>query len=354
MSREIRREAGEIGIVVTYRALNHAPPALSARPWAFAVLFFLLTGCATESGLHTDAGSEQHQDADQGQLQPDDPQQEIAANVPDTDIFVFRIDPQSSELVMAFDANVTNRAGYDNQPSYLPGTNDFVFSSIQDGVQSDVYEYQESTRSIVQRTETPLSEYSPTPLPDGGFSSVVVEGDGTQRLWRFTPLGRALAPIRADVTGVGYHAWLPKEQLALFIVDEPLMHLDIVGVSDDSAYTLAVNPGRSLHARPGAGSLSFVQHFEGENSRLMNWDGTRIETLISLPENVEDIAWLPDGRALTVADKQLLVWKPGSDSWIVATDLSRFLPGDVTRLAVNDAATRLAIVSSKTPAGEGG
>ena len=279
----------------------------------------------------------------------DDPQQDIASAVPDTDIFVFKIDPDSAQIVRSFDANVTNRAGYDNQPSYLPGSNNFVFSSILDGRQSDVYEYQEDSKALVQRTATALSEYSPTPLASGGFSSVVVEADGTQRLWRFSPTGRALAPIREDVTGVGYHAWLADNQLALFIVDEPLMHLDVVDASDSLRYTLAVNPGRSLHARPGTNTLSFVQHLEGEAARLMNWDGTRIEALVTMPEGVEDLTWLPDGRALTVANGQLLVWTPGAKGWQSRFNFGTRFPGEVTRLAVNDRATRLAIVSSMTP-----
>ncbi len=334
------------------QAIFHKVPVFTKRLAAISVLLLALNACVSSpadkpvsdtSVATTGSVSSGPQDDDS------DAQQDIASNVPDTDIFVFLIDPGSAQIVTSFDANVTSRVGYDNQPSYLPGTNNFVFSSILDGRQSDVYEYQEKTRSLTQRTRTELSEYSPTPLADGGFSSVVVEGDGTQRLWRFTPLGRALAPIRGDVTGVGYHAWLPGDQLAVFIVDEPLMHLDVVGVSDDSGYTLAVNPGRSLHARPGSGSLSFVQQFSGESGRLMDWDGSNLKALIRMPKGVEDITWLPDGRALTVAEHNLLVWSPETASWQVVFDLSSYLPGEVTRLAVNDSATRLAIVSSMTP-----
>ncbi len=278
-----------------------------------------------------------------------DPQQDIASAVPDTDIFVFHIDQGSSQIVVSFDANVTSRNGYDNQPGYIPGTNDFLFSSILDGRQSDVYRYSEASGKLTQLTRTDLSEYSPTSLTGGGFSTVVVEADGTQRLWLYNQSGVATKPVRGDVTGVGYHTWLPNDQLAVFIVDEPLMHLDVVGVTGEARYTLAVNPGRSLHARPGTESLSFVQHRDNEISRLMNWDGTKVEFLVNMPEGVEDMTWLPDGRALTVAGGQLMVWTPGSTQWVTQKDLSNILPGEVTRLAVNSTATRLAVVSSMSP-----
>ncbi len=312
------------------------------------LLLIALAGCAS-GPLEKPVSAVEQADASDSQDEDSDAQQAIASAVPDTDVFVFKINPDTPEIVQSFDANVTRRPGYDNQPSFLPGSNDFIFSSILDGRQSDVYVYRERSRSLKQLTRTEVSEYSPTPLADGGFSSVVVEADGTQRLWHYALSGSPQKPIRGDVTGVGYHAWLPGDQLALFIVDEPLMHLDVASVVDTTVYTLAVNPGRSLHRRPGTDSLSFVQHMEGEPSRLMSWDGARLEVLARMPEGVEDIAWLPDGRALTVADQTLLVWSADSPNWQAVIDLGEYLPGEVTRLAVNDAATRLAIVSNMAP-----
>ncbi|MEM7081861.1 MAG: hypothetical protein AAF465_03940 [Pseudomonadota bacterium] len=287
-------------------------------------------------------------DAVADEASTDDAQQAIAATVPDTDIFVFVINPATDAIATRFLANVTQRAGYDNQPAYVPGTNDFLFASILDGRQSDVYRFHSRDRSLSQVTSTSLSEYSPTPI-DSGFSAVVVEGDGTQRLWRYDALGEADVPIREDVTGVGYHAWLPDDQLALFVVDQPLMHLDVVTVQSTERYVLTVNGGRSLHRRPDTGTLSFVQHLPGAPSRLMDWNGSELTFLVDMPVDVEDLTWLPDGRALTVVDGKLLSWSPGDESWQAHADLSTYLPGTVTRLAVNDTATRLAIVSSMPP-----
>ncbi len=334
----------------TDKAIFEDVPGYCLHCVAAFVVVFALGACAAGPAASTSPETAQAKAAESGDDDDDDdPQQAIATSVPDTDIFVFHIDPALPEIVQSFDANVTRRLGYDNQPSYLPGTNDFIFSSILDGTQSDVYLYREATRTLIQRTRTAISEYSPTPLMDGGFSSVVVEEDGTQRLWRYSASGVAKEPVREDVTGVVYHAWLPGDLLALFIVDQPLMHLDVVGVNDTSRYTLAVNGGRSLHRRPGTDSLSFVQHLEGERSRLMKWDGVKLETLATMPEGVEDITWLPDGRALTIAEHRLLVWTPGASDWQAVFNLAEYLPGEVTRLAVNDAATRLAIVSGMTP-----
>lgn len=325
-----------------------------ARPLENVLLLafsLLLASCVTgEPSITTDAiDSKQSKTSPDADQTAEDAQEAIASAVPDTDIFVFHIDPDTAEIVTGFQANVTQRAGYDNQPKYLPGGNSFLFSSILDGRQSDVYRYDDAREQLVQVTSTAVSEYSPTPRPDGSFSAVVVEEDGTQRLWTYTGGGEGANAIRGDVTGIGYHAWL-DEQLAVFIVSEPLMHLDVIGASDTSRYTLAVNPGRSLHALPDGNGFSFVQHLENESSRLNSWDGERIQWLANMPEGVEDMTWLPDGRALTVSNGHLMVWSDDARSWRQAADLSTWLPGEVTRLAINDAATRLAIVSQMSKA----
>ncbi|MFK8030396.1 MAG: hypothetical protein AB8G18_09155 [Gammaproteobacteria bacterium] len=331
--------------MLTLSRLAFTVPHQPVKAVCFGLILSLMCSCAV---VETPDSTADTQPATQAVKDDNDsdPQAAIASDVPDTDIFVFQIDLAAAQLVVSFDANVTSRAGYDNQPGYIPGTNDLLFSSILDGRQSDVHRYVESSGVLTQITTTELSEFSPTPLAQGGFSAVVVEEDGTQRLWRYAESGNAVESIRGDVTGVGYHAWLKNDQLGLFIVDEPLMHLDVAGVSDTSRYTLAVNPGRSLHARPVTETLSFVQHREGELSRLMDWDGEKVTALVDMPEKVEDMTWLPDGRAITISNGKLLAWATGDKQWQEVADLSAYLPGDVTRLSVNDSGTRLAVVSS--------
>ena len=86
---------------------------------------------------------------------------------------------------------MTNRAGYDSQPYFLPDSSGFLFASIGDDGQADVYSYDLSSGAVARLTDTPESEFSPTPMTDGGFSTVRVEMDQAQRLWAFDNDGEA-------------------------------------------------------------------------------------------------------------------------------------------------------------------
>src|SRR5206468_3714365 len=100
--------------------------------------------------------------------------------VPSTDIYLYRLSrslvPFRQRLI-----NITNRPGYDNQPSFDGPA--ILYTSIRNG-QADIYRFEDGIHAPV--TSTPESEYSAALTPDGNAITVVrVERDSTQRLWRF-------------------------------------------------------------------------------------------------------------------------------------------------------------------------
>ena len=114
--------------------------------------------------------------------------------------------------------NISNSPGYDNQPSFTPDGAAVLFTSVRGerkpdpansaATGSDIYRYDIAPARLSQVTNTPEAEYSPTVTPDGRHISVIrVEGDGTQRLWRFTIEGTQPELVLRDVKPVGYHAW---------------------------------------------------------------------------------------------------------------------------------------------------
>src|ERR671914_787333 len=136
---------------------------------------------------------------------------------PGTDIWLARLDASGA---ISQPVNITNRPGYDNQPAFTPDGKVLLFTR-RDGEQTDIWAYDLTTRSseLSRITNTPESEYSPTVTPDGtGISVIRVEADGAQRLWRFTRDGQSPTLVLTNVKPVGYHAWGPDGQLALFIL----------------------------------------------------------------------------------------------------------------------------------------
>src|SRR5919112_256218 len=106
------------------------------------------------------------------------------------DIFVVDVRAARGKLEFGQPANITNRAGYDNQPSFLPDGASLLYTSQREDNQTDIYRYDFKTGQSARLTATPEGEYSPTLMPGGKFFSVIrVESDKTQRLWKFPLAG---------------------------------------------------------------------------------------------------------------------------------------------------------------------
>ncbi|MGZ5303477.1 MAG: TolB family protein, partial [Bacteroidia bacterium] len=142
--------------------------------------------------------------------------------LPDTDIFICDVELKNGKYSFTNLKNITSREGYDNQPSFIDN-NTILYTSIRQDKQADIYKYDLKTGKITQVTNTPEDEYSPTLMPDGKhISTVRVEKDSTQRLWKF-PLANPndFSLVLRDVKGVGYHEWINDSMIALFMLGEP-------------------------------------------------------------------------------------------------------------------------------------
>jgi Tol biopolymer transport system component len=283
----------------------------------------------------------------QASPQPAPPQPAVPP--PATEVYVATIEPSSDgNMTVGSPANVSNHAGYDNQPFFVRGGEALLFTSMRDGKQTDVYEYAFASRALKQLTSTRESEYSPTPAPGGRISVIRVESDATQRLWAFPAAGGDASLILSDVKPVGYHAWADDTTLVLFVLGEPAS-LRVADTKTGKAETIAERPGRCLARTPG-GRVSFVQKRAGKDPwQIMELDvATRKATPVTQTlDGREDYAWLPDGRLLMAAGSAIYLW--GRDSrvkvWQVIADLSSDGIGNITRLAVSPDGRRLAFVA---------
>ena len=276
---------------------------------------------------------------------------------PDTEIFLAPLSMERGALKIGTPRNISNSAGYDNQPSFTPDGGAILFASARGGAATDIYRFDLATGAVRQVTATPESEYSPTVMPDGRHISVVrVEADGTQRLWRFALDGSQPALVLPDVKPVGYHAWIDDRRLALFVLGEPPT-LQVVDSRGGRPELVAKDIGRSLHRIP-KGGLSFVQIDQAAGGpsptlTIMEFDGeARVARRLiqAMPGTTEaDLAWTPDGTLLMARGGTLYMWRRGDVSWTAAADLAALGLRGVTRLAVSPAGDRLAIVAQ--PAG---
>jgi len=269
---------------------------------------------------------------------------------PSSDIFLVDVKTKAGELKFGTPTKITNRVGYNNQPSFLPDGRSILYTSIRDK-QADIYRYDLRSGNTSQITNTAESEYSPTLMPDGKNISVVrVEADGTQRLWKFPLAGGQPSLILEHIKPVGYHLWIDDHTLALFILGakgKPNT-LQIVDVPTKKAEVVAESPGRILRLIPDQNKLSFVHKISDQEWLIKAFDlkTRKITTLIKTFPGVEDYTWTPTGILLMAKDAKLLKWNPAVDQdWQQIADFSQAALKRITRITVSPKGDRIAIVA---------
>ena len=275
---------------------------------------------------------------------------QAAAPPPATDIYVADLRVLDGRVQVGTPVNVTARPGYDNQPCFLPDGRAFLYTSIREDSQADVYRYDLRTATSVRLTTTRESEYSPTPLPDGtGFSAVRVEADSTQRLWAFDADGRRPRLVLDSIKPVGYHAWGDAHTLALFVLGAPpTLQIADARAPERPGEVIARDIGRSLQRVPGRNAVAFLQRDSVAGAWIKEVDvHTRVVTpLVQALEGADFFTWTPDRILLMARGTKLYQWNPRrGGEWEEATDFGAAGLTNVSRLAVSSRGDRLAIVA---------
>ena len=248
-------------------------------------------------------------------------------------------------------SNITNRAGYDNQPSW-DGNAKILYTSQSAG-QTDIYQIDFETSTISRVTDTPESEYSAALTPDGKSVSVVrVERDSTQRLWRFPKDGGAPSLILTDIKPVGYFAWLDMTTLALFVLGNPNT-LQIADTRTGAGRTVTTNIGRSLQRVPGGRRASYL-HQVGDKRILETVDPVPlpngsfdIDTIAVLPDSADFVVWKSATEVYTAARSRLLRLRLPNKTWEQAADLSDKGIRRISRIALSPDGSKMALVADE-------
>ena len=252
-------------------------------------------------------------------------------------------------IVVGAAKNVTNRTGYDNQPSFTPDSRAILYTVVGADAQADIWRYDIAGKRTSRVTNTPESEYSATVMPGGKRMSVIrVERDSTQRLWSFGLDGSDPQIVLTALKPVGYHAWLGPSKLATFVLGTPAtLHLiDSDGSHDEIR---ARDIGRALQRVPGKQAFSYTQR----DSLKALWITTQPvigeseAVVVKAPTDNEYHAWTPDGVLLSASQGKLVRWNRAIDAssgWLPVADISAGVK-NISRLAVSPDGKWLAFVA---------
>lgn len=264
------------------------------------------------------------------------------AQLPNTDIWLFDLNSVKEPYTVSNPVNITNRAGYDNQPCFSADGNSILFTSIRDGKQSDIYKYDLKTKKTTQVTNTSTtSEYSPTFMPDKmNMSVVMVEPDSVQRLWKFPLKGGMPSLVVKEIDSVGYHCWIGKDKLALCIITDP-MNLIVYDIYARKTFPMSDTVGRSIHYKND--KLFYV-----DGNKIYSYDGKK--TFVCAKEfKSEDIAFVDNSHLLLAENTDLysgsVYTTDKQGNWQKIADLSNLNIQHITRIAVSPDKRKIAIVA---------
>ena len=261
------------------------------------------------------------------------------AQAPGTDIFLAPLRRVRDSIIVGPAKNITNRAGYDNQPSFTPDSRAILYTAVGADAQSDIWRYDISAKRTSQLTHTPESEYSATVMPGGRRMSVIrVERDSTQRLWSFALDGTDPQILLTALRPVGYHAWLSPTRLAAFVLGSPAT-LHVIDSDGGGDSVRARDIGRALQRVPGRSAFSYTRRDSAKTLWIMTQQviGESEAVVVKAPSDNEYHAWMPDGVLLTATHGKLVRWNGGIDAtsdWLPVADISAGAK-NISRLAVS-------------------
>ncbi len=272
-----------------------------------------------------------------------------------TDIVVFNLTwNEKDRPVLSQSIRVTERDGYDNQPSFSADGQFLFYTAIRDG-QADIFRYNFQDGSTDTLTQTPESEFSPQASGDGtGFYVVRVElRDSLQRLWRFPLDGGRPRLVMDAIEPVGYYAWLDPDYVAVFILGQGDKNTLQTGQAGKQKMSIiAADIGRCIAKVPGQPAVSFVylKGTEGPVIRVFNPKEERVRDIAPAIPGAEDYAWSPTGQLLMASGTRLYVFDPATDQrWHFAVELrdagiGTWSLGNISRMAISPDGLRLAVV----------
>lgn len=266
---------------------------------------------------------------------------------PETEIFLFDYDADAEGDVLSGGANVTNRAGYDNQPYFTKDSATFLYSR-DDGTQTDIWEYDIASGTHTKITNTPESEFSPTPSPDNQTISMVFErSNSIWQLSRETPdePEKVLQPGVA-IEPVGYFA---RNHDSGEIVFWSRFGFSIALAHDakpDYFFVTGHAVPATPHLIPGTNLFSFVHRQTNEQVWIKALDPVTaaVRPITPIVGTNANYTWAPDGSILQIEDGVLHRWRDNGEGWQEISDLTVHGLADANRIDVSPDGKRIAIV----------
>lgn len=271
----------------------------------------------------------------------------LLAQLPETDIWLFKLEKKEGKLTFSGYWNITNRPGYDNQPAFSADEKSILYVSIDSTKQADVYRYDIQKKIKTNLTNSKVSEYSPTLLPNRkGFSCVVVEQDSAQRIWAYNSEGKFDKIMFPNIDSIGYHTWLNEDSLLYYKLTDP-HSLRAASFTTEKDVWLSDEPSRSFKTISHSSNFIYAQK-TSEGFRYMFYDVLLKEShlLAKHPSFDEDFIWHFNFGLIKSEGADLMVYNDQTKTWLPLLSLSNAGIKKITRFIFDSRNKYLVVVNN--------
>lgn len=275
------------------------------------------------------------------------------AQMPETDIWLVNLVKKEGKYNYEKPLNITNRKGYNNQPSFTEDNKGIYFVCDKVSNQTDVFIYNIKNKTANPICQTRESEYSPTLTTDNKFlTCVVVLTDSSQQLFNYDWHEPKTEPIEIakgipNTDSVGYFTWLNKDTVLYYKLTEPhsLRALDITTNKD---VWICDHPTRAF--KKIGNTSQFIYGIKKDSSsvefRIYNPALRQSKVYATYPSVNEDFVWNNELGLIKSENSDLLNYNPLTKNWDLLFSFSNIGIKKITRFIFDSKNKRLVIVSN--------
>ncbi len=269
----------------------------------------------------------------------------LKAQLPDTDVWLFKLEKTKTDLKPGDPKNITKRTGYDNQPSFSNDSKKIYYVSIREDKQSDIYIYDIGSEKTVQLTKTKESEYSPVLTPDSKYlNSVVVEADSAQRIHFINSL-TGISDKKFETDSVGYYTFLNADTVLYYKLTNPHSLRFYVKSTNEDKW-LGNDPTRAFKTINRHTFIYGVKDSVKVSFYKYDFVFQKAEKYTEHPTTSEDAIWHEQHGLLKSEGNKILRFDEAKKEWLQLFDLSSFGIKKITRFNFDPKNKYLVIVDN--------
>jgi Tol biopolymer transport system component len=245
--------------------------------------------------------------------------------------------------------NITNNAGYDNQPSFTLDGSSVLFTSNRNNKDTNIYEYFLADGKLEQITTSADNEYTAKDF-DGKTLNFIREGsDQTMTIFKYDRASKQESKALKIKEPVAYYAFNTKGDALVWVRYAFFIHW-VNTEKNINRFVADYGQPSTPQLIPNTDNFSFIKRLPNDELWIYEFTSSNqaIRPVVQPKDAKLTYCWLPDGTLLTGSGTKLFKFDEKTDKrWVEISDLSSFGIKDIGRVAVSLDGKNMALVSNQ-------